>query len=213
MLLKRWKSFLPAGRSDGVYNKPCRHEKSPSKSNEVISPEILKMRAALFCIFTYLDTKTLLRAAEVCRDWKFVARHPAVWTRVLLENARISSKVNIEHFGTIPALEATSSLWNGIFHWYQCLSLSSWASCLSGALRRIPSSCRTSSRDSEERKKARTITWKAHGETRAEKHSESDIDDILMLILWIFWKTILICVVLCCWLHFLLSWCKHCNVL
>ncbi|KAJ4944502.1 hypothetical protein JOQ06_013045 [Pogonophryne albipinna] len=79
-------------RSDGVYNKPCRHEKSPSKSNEVISPEILKMRAALFCIFTYLDTKTLLRAAEVCRDWKFVARHPAVWTRVLLENARISSK-------------------------------------------------------------------------------------------------------------------------
>ncbi|XP_034043404.1 F-box only protein 41 [Thalassophryne amazonica] len=80
------------GRSDGVYNKPCRHEKSPSKSNEVISPEILKMRAALFCIFTYLDTKTLLKAAEVCRDWKFVARHPAVWTRVLLENARISSK-------------------------------------------------------------------------------------------------------------------------
>ncbi|XP_060951518.1 F-box only protein 41 [Limanda limanda] len=80
------------GRSDGLYGKPCRYEKSPSRSNEVISPEILKMRAALFCIFTYLDTKTLLRAAEVCRDWKFVARHPAVWTRVLLENARISSK-------------------------------------------------------------------------------------------------------------------------
>ncbi|XP_062408785.1 F-box only protein 41 [Sardina pilchardus] len=78
-------------RSEGGY-KPCRHDKSPSKSNEVISPEVLKMRAALFCIFTYLDTKTLLRAAEVCRDWKFVARHPAVWTRVLLENARISSK-------------------------------------------------------------------------------------------------------------------------
>lgn len=66
---------------------------SPSRSNEVISPEILKMRAALFCIFTYLDTRTLLHAAEVCRDWRFVARHPAVWTRVLLENARICSKV------------------------------------------------------------------------------------------------------------------------
>uniref|UniRef100_A0A8C6LBR9 F-box protein 41 n=1 Tax=Nothobranchius furzeri TaxID=105023 RepID=A0A8C6LBR9_NOTFU len=65
---------------------------SPSKSSEVISPEVLKMRAALFCIFTYLDTKTLLRTAEVCRNWRFVARHPAVWTRVLLENARISSK-------------------------------------------------------------------------------------------------------------------------
>ncbi|KAM8843075.1 F-box only protein 41 [Synchiropus picturatus] len=81
-----------AGRSEVIYNKPCRHEKSPSKSSEVISPEVLKMRAALFCIFTYLDTKTLLRTAEVCRDWKFVARHPAVWTRVLVENARISSK-------------------------------------------------------------------------------------------------------------------------
>uniref|UniRef100_A0A3B4FR41 F-box protein 41 n=1 Tax=Pundamilia nyererei TaxID=303518 RepID=A0A3B4FR41_9CICH len=85
-------SSIPTGRSEGIYSKPCRHEKSPSKSNEVISPEILKIRAALFCIFTYLDTKTLLRAAEVCRNWKFVARHPAVWTRVLLENARISSK-------------------------------------------------------------------------------------------------------------------------
>uniref|UniRef100_A0A3Q4HJA9 F-box protein 41 n=1 Tax=Neolamprologus brichardi TaxID=32507 RepID=A0A3Q4HJA9_NEOBR len=85
-------SSIPTCRSEGVYSKPCRHEKSPSKSNEVISPEILKIRAALFCIFTYLDTKTLLRAAEVCRNWKFVARHPAVWTRVLLENARISSK-------------------------------------------------------------------------------------------------------------------------
>uniref|UniRef100_A0A8C6U5X4 F-box protein 41 n=1 Tax=Neogobius melanostomus TaxID=47308 RepID=A0A8C6U5X4_9GOBI len=87
-------SAPPTGycRPEPIYSKPCRHNKSPSKSNEVISPEVLKMRAALFCIFTYLDTKTLLRAAEVCRDWKFVARHPAVWTRVLLENARISSK-------------------------------------------------------------------------------------------------------------------------
>ncbi|XDV15446.1 hypothetical protein PO909_015541, partial [Leuciscus waleckii] len=54
---------LATGRSEGGY-KHCRHEKSPSKFNEVISPEVLKMRAALFCIFTYLDTKTLLRAAE-----------------------------------------------------------------------------------------------------------------------------------------------------
>nr|XP_009680168.1 PREDICTED: F-box only protein 41 [Struthio camelus australis] len=80
-------------RSEGAAGKVGRLEKgSPGHSSEVISPEILKMRAALFCIFTYLDTKTLLRAAEVCKDWKFVARHPAVWTRVLLENARVSSK-------------------------------------------------------------------------------------------------------------------------
>uniref|UniRef100_A0A8C6Z7S3 F-box only protein 41 n=1 Tax=Nothoprocta perdicaria TaxID=30464 RepID=A0A8C6Z7S3_NOTPE len=80
-------------RSEGAVGKAGRLEKgSPGPSSEVISPEVLKMRAALFCIFTYLDTKTLLRVAEVCKDWKFVARHPAVWTRVLLENARVSSK-------------------------------------------------------------------------------------------------------------------------
>ncbi|NXG45889.1 FBX41 protein, partial [Psilopogon haemacephalus] len=80
-------------RTEAAGGKACRLERgSPGHSSEVISPEILKMRAALFCIFTYLDTKTLLRAAEVCKDWKFVARHPAVWTRVLLENARVSSK-------------------------------------------------------------------------------------------------------------------------
>ncbi|NXH12881.1 FBX41 protein, partial [Bucco capensis] len=83
----------PPARTEGAGGKVGRLERgSPGHSSEVISPEILKMRAALFCIFTYLDTKTLLRAAEVCKDWKFVARHPAVWTRVLLENARVSSK-------------------------------------------------------------------------------------------------------------------------
>ncbi|NXK82842.1 FBX41 protein, partial [Amazona guildingii] len=83
----------PASRTEGAGGKAGRLERgSPGHCSEVISPEILKMRAALFCIFTYLDTKTLLRAAEVCKDWKFVARHPAVWTRVLLENARVSSK-------------------------------------------------------------------------------------------------------------------------
>ncbi|XP_051900642.1 F-box only protein 41 isoform X2 [Pristis pectinata] len=84
---------LSTSNAKSVSYKTAKHQKgSPSRSNEVISPEVLKMRAALFCIFTYLDTKTLLQTAEVCRDWKYVARHPAVWTRVLLENARVSSK-------------------------------------------------------------------------------------------------------------------------
>uniref|UniRef100_A0A8C5SIU6 F-box only protein 41 n=2 Tax=Elapidae TaxID=8602 RepID=A0A8C5SIU6_LATLA len=84
--------FCPLSRPESNKGTGRLERGSASRSNEVISPEILKMRAALFCIFTYLDTKTLLRAAEVCKDWKFVARHPAVWTRVLLENARVSSK-------------------------------------------------------------------------------------------------------------------------
>ncbi|XP_071190325.1 F-box only protein 41-like isoform X1 [Salvelinus alpinus] len=52
----------------------------------------LRLRAGLFCVFPYLDVRTLLLAAEVCSDWRFVARHPAVWTRVRLENARVSTK-------------------------------------------------------------------------------------------------------------------------
>ncbi|XP_036072521.1 F-box only protein 41 isoform X3 [Oryzias melastigma] len=51
----------------------------------------LRMRAGLFCIFPYLDVRSLLRAAEVCSDWRFVARHPAVWTRVRLEDGRVSA--------------------------------------------------------------------------------------------------------------------------
>ncbi|XP_056305611.1 F-box only protein 41 [Danio aesculapii] len=61
-----------------------------SESTE--SSERLRLKAALFCVFIYLDTHTLLTAAEVCKDWRSVARHPAVWTRVTLENARVSSK-------------------------------------------------------------------------------------------------------------------------
>uniref|UniRef100_UPI0037E81B1E F-box only protein 41-like n=1 Tax=Semicossyphus pulcher TaxID=241346 RepID=UPI0037E81B1E len=54
--------------------------------------DTLKLRAGLFCVFPYLDVHTLLRAAEVCSDWHFVARHPAVWTRLRLENARVSAE-------------------------------------------------------------------------------------------------------------------------
>ncbi|XP_072553608.1 F-box only protein 41 [Salminus brasiliensis] len=68
----------------------CRHSNKSTES--MMCSERMKMRAWLFCVFTYLDTRSLLTAAQVCRDWWSVARHPAVWTRVTLENARISSK-------------------------------------------------------------------------------------------------------------------------
>uniref|UniRef100_A0AAR2KCE8 F-box domain-containing protein n=1 Tax=Pygocentrus nattereri TaxID=42514 RepID=A0AAR2KCE8_PYGNA len=68
----------------------CHHSNRPAES--MICSERMRMRAWLFCVFTYLDTRSLLTAAQVCRDWWSVARHPAVWTRVTLENARISSK-------------------------------------------------------------------------------------------------------------------------
>ncbi|XP_016418511.1 F-box only protein 41-like [Sinocyclocheilus rhinocerous] len=61
-------------------------------SESAVCSERLRLKAALFCVFTYLDTRSLLTAAEVCKDWCSVARHPAVWTTVTLENARVSSK-------------------------------------------------------------------------------------------------------------------------
>ncbi|XP_048035232.1 F-box only protein 41 [Megalobrama amblycephala] len=62
------------------------------RSESMVCSERLRLKAALFCVFIYLDTRSLLTAAEVCKDWRSVARHPAVWTRVTLENTRVSSK-------------------------------------------------------------------------------------------------------------------------
>ncbi|XP_026776177.3 F-box only protein 41 [Pangasianodon hypophthalmus] len=69
---------------------PLRHGNRPDRS--VMCSKRMKRRAWLFCVFPYLDTHSLLIAAQVCKDWWSVARHPAVWTRVTLENSRISSK-------------------------------------------------------------------------------------------------------------------------
>ncbi|XP_062301174.1 F-box only protein 41, partial [Scomber scombrus] len=67
---------------------------TPSRchGNRQLVADTLRLRAGLFCVFPYLDVRSLLRAAEVCSDWRFVARHPAVWTRLRLENARVSSE-------------------------------------------------------------------------------------------------------------------------
>uniref|UniRef100_A0A671QFI3 F-box only protein 41-like n=1 Tax=Sinocyclocheilus anshuiensis TaxID=1608454 RepID=A0A671QFI3_9TELE len=68
------------------------HTHSHTHSESAVCSERLRLKAALFCVYTYLDTCSLLTAAEVCKDWRSVARHPAVWIRVTLENARVSSK-------------------------------------------------------------------------------------------------------------------------
>uniref|UniRef100_A0A1A8GL68 Uncharacterized protein n=2 Tax=Nothobranchius korthausae TaxID=1143690 RepID=A0A1A8GL68_9TELE len=62
------------------------------QSNRQLGAETVRMRAWLFCVLPYLDVRSLLRAAEVCSDWRFVARHPAVWTHLQLQNARVSSE-------------------------------------------------------------------------------------------------------------------------
>ncbi|XP_056431950.1 F-box only protein 41-like [Gadus chalcogrammus] len=61
-------------------------------STHYLGVETLRLRAGLFCVFPYLDVASLLHAAEVCTDWRCVARHPAVWTRLLLENVTVSTK-------------------------------------------------------------------------------------------------------------------------
>ncbi|XP_016116359.1 F-box only protein 41, partial [Sinocyclocheilus grahami] len=71
---------------------PDLHWRVNRSSESAVCSERLRLKAALFCVYTYLDTRSLLTAAEVCKDWRSVARHPAVWIRVTLENARVSSK-------------------------------------------------------------------------------------------------------------------------
>nr|XP_046236036.1 F-box only protein 41-like isoform X1 [Scatophagus argus]XP_046236039.1 F-box only protein 41-like isoform X1 [Scatophagus argus]XP_046236040.1 F-box only protein 41-like isoform X1 [Scatophagus argus]XP_046236041.1 F-box only protein 41-like isoform X1 [Scatophagus argus]XP_046236042.1 F-box only protein 41-like isoform X1 [Scatophagus argus]XP_046236043.1 F-box only protein 41-like isoform X1 [Scatophagus argus] len=61
-------------------------------SDKHLGADALRLRAGLFCVFPYLDVHSLLCAAEVCSDWRFVARHPAVWMRLRLENARVSAE-------------------------------------------------------------------------------------------------------------------------
>lgn len=74
---------------------PSSFHSTPSRchGNRQLGADTLRLRAGLFCVFPYLDARSLLRAAEVCSDWRFVARHPAVWIRLRLENGRVSAEV------------------------------------------------------------------------------------------------------------------------
>ncbi|KAK6322967.1 hypothetical protein J4Q44_G00053060 [Coregonus suidteri] len=76
----------PGSGVSSVQSSPCH------RGDIALGAGTLRLRAGLFCVFPYLDVRTLLLVAEVCSDWRFVARHPAVWTRVRLENARVSAK-------------------------------------------------------------------------------------------------------------------------
>ncbi|KAH9518993.1 hypothetical protein Btru_008857 [Bulinus truncatus] len=51
-----------------------------------------RLRVALFRIFSYLDTPTLLEVSFVSKEWCRVSRHPALWKVVKLESRSISSR-------------------------------------------------------------------------------------------------------------------------
>ncbi|TSL61171.1 F-box only protein 41 [Bagarius yarrelli] len=78
------------GDNSAYHCHSLRHDNGP-----VMCSKRIKKRAWLFCVFSYLDTHSLLIAAQVCKDWWSVAHHSALWTRVTLENNRISSKFMI----------------------------------------------------------------------------------------------------------------------
>ncbi|KAF5897280.1 F-box only protein 41-like, partial [Clarias magur] len=77
---------------NSAFDRHSRRHTRNRPDRSVMRLKRMKRRAWLFCVFPYLDTHSLLTAAQVCKDWWSVARHPAVWTRVTLENDRISSK-------------------------------------------------------------------------------------------------------------------------
>ena len=88
-------SFTPSSllpRADAPSS--SRSTSSHRYGDRQLGADTLRLRAGLFCVFPYLDVRSLLRAAEVCSDWRFVARHPAVWTRLRLESARVSTEVD-----------------------------------------------------------------------------------------------------------------------
>ncbi|XP_013418991.2 uncharacterized protein LOC106179780 [Lingula anatina] len=51
-----------------------------------------RRRDALFCVFLYLDTKSLSQVSAVSREWRQVGRHPALWKNLKFQNSRISSR-------------------------------------------------------------------------------------------------------------------------
>ncbi|KAI5609171.1 F-box only protein 41-like [Silurus asotus] len=86
--------FFPAVLScteNPVFRHHSRHRGNRPDRSAMCLMQV-KRRAWLFCVFPYLDTHSLLTAAQVCKDWWSVAHHPAMWSRVTLENNRISSK-------------------------------------------------------------------------------------------------------------------------
>uniref|UniRef100_A0A3P8TTC3 F-box protein 41 n=1 Tax=Amphiprion percula TaxID=161767 RepID=A0A3P8TTC3_AMPPE len=81
------KVFLLPDAPSSLHSTP-----SNRRGDRQLGADTLRLRAGLLCVFPYLDVRSLLRAAEVCSDWRFVARHPAVWTRLRLENAKVSTE-------------------------------------------------------------------------------------------------------------------------
>ncbi|KAK6185648.1 hypothetical protein SNE40_007834 [Patella caerulea] len=64
---------------------------SGNKTGQKKQEEAKRRRVALFRIFSYLDFKTLCLVSQICREWKHVSRHPALWKNVKLKNHTISS--------------------------------------------------------------------------------------------------------------------------
>ncbi|XP_077992073.1 uncharacterized protein LOC144446194 [Glandiceps talaboti] len=60
------------------------------KENPVLEKR-KRYRDALLCVFSYLETRSLLKVALVSKDWMEVSRHPSLWRKVKLANHRISS--------------------------------------------------------------------------------------------------------------------------
>lgn len=78
----------------------CLFSDSSSNMSDVDTEQRLKRREekrlrrfALFHVFSYLDARSLCSVSMVCREWRRVGRHPALWKNVCLQYEAISSKV------------------------------------------------------------------------------------------------------------------------
>lgn len=56
-----------------------------------------RRRAALLLVFHYLNPVELCGLARVCREWRAMSEHPALWKEVALEEIPLNNMVSLSY--------------------------------------------------------------------------------------------------------------------
>ena len=56
-----------------------------------------RRRAALLLVFQHLNPVELCGLARVCREWRAMSEHPALWKEVTLEQIPLNNMVSLSH--------------------------------------------------------------------------------------------------------------------
>ena len=56
-----------------------------------------RRRAALLLVFQHLNPVELCGLARVCREWRAMSEHPALWKEVILEEIPLNNMVSLSY--------------------------------------------------------------------------------------------------------------------